>query len=401
MLSRKFLRLIFVFCFLSHGCILQSMGSNDLIDEIKNLHIENVDDDGYYSDSEDGAGYTYKELFPLTIPKEKNNKECVVLARGIHFSPSKFNQGDISQMRRADEASKDIFSSAAYDLAQKSLGSQDDQKSIKKQALQVRKLIKSLPKKDRDKFQEIYSNQYDIFHRNLGADAHEGIFKKFRSKNNPQVSVAENFLHAGKYASGMKYLGKGVKSLDPKYDAEGKPKHPYLGKLFIILVSIDQIKDLAPYFVVHGHANDDIRISYHFSNNILEEREVAFPGLIPGDCIVFSMPIRVPSFKGDYKDFYEKKFGLSKRAYDARKKIITGKSKNQKDLKKETVESLLKKKILPHIESQLKNHIEVECKKRNIKIVYKQLDGSFGEVLPSLMNANNCKKRISNQKRNN
>lgn len=382
---------LFLICFsLSIAPIAQPMEQH--VDDVVLRGMQHLNiDDSYDSDSEDEQGYTYQGLPHLAIPDNKRGTVCIPLSRGIHFSPSKFIRHQRSQLRKANDAGKEIFSSAAYDLAGQPLDS-ENKRAVQEKAIKIRDQIKQLPPPARNLFQEIYSNQYDGFHRRLGTDSDGGIFKQFESKKNPQVSTSEDFFHAEKYASGYKFLGTGVESLDPAYDASGKPRHPYLGKLFAILVSANQIDELAPYFVVHGHAHDDITVFDHFRKNVLSEREVALPGLIPGDCVVLSVALRVPSFKGGYKPWYEEKFGMSKSSYLRRQKLLAA--------GKKTIEPLLMDVILPHIARKMKEHIANECAAKNIQLVYKQLDGSLGQTVPSLVNATDYKNRMKQYKNN-
>ena len=346
----------------------------------------------YDSDSEDEKDYEYPGLPALTIPDNKQGKECIALSRGIHFTPSKFNRRQRSRMRKANDAGKAVYCSAAYDLAGQPLDSANRAK-VREKAIEIREQIKEMVSEDRDKFQQIYSNQYEGFHNRLGTDSDGGIFQEFESEKNPQVSTSEDFFHSEKYGYGLKFLGADVKSLDPEYDVSGKPKHPYLGKLFAILISRNQMDKLAPYFVVHGHANDDITVSDHFRKNVLSEREVSMPGLIPGNCVVLSVPLRVPSFQGPYKPFYAEKFGISKKVYSNQQKKLANKQSV-------ATEYLLTKYILPHMAAKMKEHIENECAAKNIRLVHKQLDGSFGQPLPSLVNATDYKRRIKQQREN-
>ncbi len=394
MFSFRFLAIFFSISFLYTSHTVLTMQASDIEDIIQHTEQLTLDDDSYYSDSEDEDEYEYTGLPSLEIPEEKHNNDCIPLVRGIHFSPSKFTRQDISEMRRENNTGQDIFCSAAYDLANEQVGSSHNINAIRKHAYKIRKTIKKSLPEDRNKFQEVYTNQYDIFHRNLGKKAKGKLFGLLKSKSNPQVSTGENFLHGSKYAFGLKFLGSHVEILDPAYDNQGKPKHPYLGKLFVLLVNTNQIDALKPYFVAYGHAKNDINISYHYSKNILEEREVSFPGLIPGDCVTLSIPVRVPSFKGDYKPWYQEKFGISKRAYNSRKRVlITGKyfknsTKDPIEVKKNTVKSLLEKNILPHLEQKLKKHVRKECRDKNINLVYKQLNGAFGSKLPTMFDIN-------------
>lgn len=404
---------LFLIYFLCAFQLVQPMGKQEAPDELapapravlNNINPgkqeESDDEDApvYDSDSEDEDGYEYKGFPGLDIP-DACAGECIPLARGIHFSPTKFTKEDRSRMRRPDDPGIPAFSSAAYDLAGIPLGSTKNTGAVLAKALEIRELITRMPEADRARFQQLYSNQYDGFHRRLGTNEGNGVFQPFQSKFNPQVSTAENFFHAEKYASGMKYLGADVELLDPEYDDKGKPKHPYLGKLFVMLVQKDKLEELDPYFVVQGHAADDITISTHFSKNILAEREVSFPGFVPGECTVLSVPIRVPSFVGDYKTWYQEKFGLTRRVYNVRKRMITtgaflkAEKRSPEVVKANAVKTLLMNYVLPHVETQLKAHVKAECESRGIRLVYKQLNGTFGPSLPSLVNAADNKKQI-------
>ena len=206
-------------------------------------------------------------------------------------------------------------------------------------------------------------------------------------KKNPQVSMSEILPPAEKYAAGLKFYGSEIEPLEPEYDETGKPKHPYLGKLFVALISEAKIQELDPYFVVWGHANSRIRINTGYRSDILIEREVAFPGLVPGDCVVLSVPVRVPSFAGEYQPWFQDKYGLSKKVFD-NKRIIFQKADNgtqkSEEEKAAAVRSLLEGHIIPHLAKILQQHIATECAAHGIRLVYKQLNGDFGPTLPSV-----------------
>lgn len=158
-----------------------------------------------------------------------------------------------------------------------------------------------------------------------------------------------------------------------------------MGKFSVILISSSCIKELDPYFVVWAHANNLITISDFYARNILSEREVSFSGFIPSDCVVFSVNVRMPSFVGDYQDGYEKKYGITKRIFTIRKKMLL-KAGNAEGRQK-TARTLLEDVIIPHLEVQFKKHVEEVCKKKKIVLVYKGLDGELKNALPSLVNA--------------
>lgn len=388
-IKRYFLLIILFSCF-SYGMD----GSVCLHDDSKAASSSSLatrDDDGYWSDSEDEEGYSYKGLSSPKIPA-KIGRRCLLLERGIHFSPSLFTKERMSRMKRHDDAGKDHYSAAAFDLTNDvPLGEPGDNVMVLMKAKSCKKFISSLPQSERNTFQQTYSNSDDTFHKKLADPKSEPPFNRFISKRNPQVSTSEVFRHAIKYALGLKYLGQGREPLDPAYDAQGKPRHPYLGKLFVFLVDERKVKELDPYFVVQAHANYEITINDYFRKDVLSEREVSIPGFIPGECVVFSIPVRVPSFKGEYKSWYHEKYGISNRIFNARRDILlTGKSansnKSSEELRKHTVQSLLEKVILPHLALRLETHVKQACVQRGIDVVYKTLNGEFGPHLPDFWN---------------
>jgi len=347
---------------------------------------------GYDSDSEDERDYQYQGMPQVRLPNDPV-KRYLFVSRGIHFSPTYIEKQKRSQMCKTDEAGMPIYPSAAYDIAGQPLGSSDAPELLHQAGLQIRHIISSLPEKKRHMFQEIYSNNYDGFHNRLARPCAQGIFNQFTSQKNPQVSTSEYCPHSARYAAGVKFLGAGVKHLDPEYDGQGKPKHPYLGKLYVILIDEQRIGELSPYFVVWGHANNLIKVSDHFRKNVLVEREVSFPGFIPGECVVLSIPLRVPSFTGDYKPWYQDKYGLTSRVFNNKKKMIAGiaikkgDKRTADELKTAGVQDLLEKYIVPHLAEKLFSHVRDECQKKGITLIFKKTTDGFGESLPDLVNA--------------
>ena len=357
----------------------------------------------YDSDSEDEAGYVYHGLGHLTIP-EGMGERCLAVMRGVHFSPASLSKQQRSHMRKTSQAGQTIFSSAAYDVAHKPLGSIDADGSVQAAATSTREKIKGLPEAKRHVFQELYSNNYDGFHNRLSKPDPQGIFSQFTSQKNPQVSTSEYCFHAVRYAMGVKYLGSGVEPLKPEYNSQGKPKHPYLGKLYVMLVDEAVLEELSPYFVVWAHANMLIKVSDHFRKNVLVEREVSFPGYIPGRCVVLSVPVRVPSFEGEYKQWYFNKYGLTKLVYNNKKKMITsgksskkikGDTRTEEEVRTHAVSDLLEKYIVPHVNDKLMEHVRQECAEHHKTLVYKKLGDGFGATLVPLANVSSLRQAIA------
>jgi hypothetical protein len=346
---------LFLFSGSTYSCHNKADTQSNSVDQLTNqmdmLALENE----YQSDSEDEAGYSYGGLPALS--DELPNGPVVLLGRGIHFSTS-FSKKNISESRRKNEKGVPIYARAAYECSEQA-----------QEVEKIRRLISDLPKEKRCELQEEYVKSYSSF------------LRKFL--HNPLISTSEDLEHAARYAAGLKFNGL----LKPEYDKYGKPKHPYLGKLFVILMPQERVADLDPFFVVASHANGDITIPSYPSKNLLAEREVTFPGLIPGDCVVCSVNVRVPSFKGEYKDYYNKKYGLTSQIYSRRKKRFTKPGRFQFE-SNECAKTLLKDVIIPHVANQLLTHVNELCHSSATSIVYKDLSPSgFSESLPTLQEA--------------
>ena len=338
----------------------------------------------YDSDSEDESDYEYEGYDNLEF-FGKEESECVVFYRGIHFATSIFEKEDRSKARKNCKAGEPIFSLATYDLAEVKCTNKDE-KIKKKTLVPIAEGIKRfiMRQKRRDYFQERYSNNYNKFIWVLKAKTESKL------KKNPQVSTSESFTHAGKYAFGKKFFCDDFKKLKPEYDMTGKPKHPYLGKIYVILVDVSNLEKLNPYFVVHGHANKKIKISNHFSNNILSEREVSFPGFIPGCCVVFEKAVRLPSFAGEYRKYYEQKYGMTKKSFENRKGKLRkkpDKTDPEASRKRVTTVNSLIEKVINHMAETLQEHVEEECSKNGVNIVYRGLGDGFVDKLPDLEDA--------------
>ncbi len=347
----------------------------------------------YDSDSEDEDAYKFKGYKHLTFfDQHKAGERCIVISRGIHFSPSKIDKQHRSTMRRHDDTGEPIFSNASYDQAHVEIGEEEHLQDVREKAVALYEAISGFSPKERNKFQEMYTNNYDGFHKRLGTCEEGGIFSTFASQKNPQVSTSEDFKHSGKYAAGLKFLGTGVEKLNPEYDKTGKPRHPYLGKILMILINESMIGELDPYFVVWAYANNFIKVFTHYTKNILTEREVSFPGFIPEKCTVFCISFRVPSFEGSWHSWHIQKYGLTKRQYNMKKRILTTGKVNKNDTRpaeevRQKNTTLLIEQIVTHLKEKLKSHVEQDCKSRGITLIYKDLHNGFGSAPSSLVNA--------------
>lgn len=388
---------------------------------------EETSSDESSSDSESEENYQYQPFInnpQKKIPSEDEKQEIAVMNqklhqgenvsffdypkisvaffRGVHYLKNIFSQEEHRKLRKQSQIGKTVYASAVHELTNISpVDEAPDSQLLQKEARNLRRTINELKQEKTIEpvsgsgklrmfktpyaaFQQLYTNSYDNFHSAMQAQQPKEVFGKFKSNRNPLVSTAEGeALHGGKYGGGIKGFGKEGKRLMPNYHQEtGKPKHPYLGKIYVILISAPELLDIDPSFVLKMHANNEITITTHFSNNILTEREASFPGFIPGQYIIYERNVRVPSFQGPHKDYYLDKYGLSKEKYENRQKKIFQTRRGTPE-RKEVVDEILNL-IIKHMSKQLLAWTQNAAYERDSFLMYRDLDGGFSFAPPNL-----------------
>lgn len=396
----------------------------------KHFDHEETSSDESSSDSESEENYQYQPFITnpqKRIPSEQEQQEIaamnqklhnngkvsffdypsisVAFFRGVHYLKNIFSQEEHRKLRKQSQIGKTVYASAVHELTNTTpIDDAPDTRLLETEARNLRRTINELKQEKLvdpiagsgklrtfnnpyAAFQQLYTNSYDNFHAAMKNKNPKEIFEKFVSTRNPLVSTAEGeALHGGKYGGGIKGFGKEGKRLMPNYHQEtGKPKHPYLGKIYVILISAPELIDLDPSCVIKMHANNEITITTHFSNNILTEREASFPGFIPGQFIIYERNVRVPSFQGPYKDYYLDKYGLSKEKYENRQKKIF-QTKRGTPERKEVVDEILNL-IIKHMSKQLLAWTQNAAYERDSFLMYRDLDGGFSFDFPNLAQA--------------
>lgn len=344
------------------------------------------------------------------------NRFCLTFSRGIHYLTNRMTQSQRQAYRQSSQVDKPMLSSAAIDVLKvtavdphaATIAEQNSAgKSIREKiralndgdptAPLVTSSIRSPEKhkNPRDALQQRYTNGYQPFHdfltTHVGEEGH--FLERFSSKCNPFVSCSDLALHPIKYALGHKAFGKSDKELNPGYrETFCKPMHPYLGKVCLILVSLSKLPELDPSFVLSMHAAFDITVSTHFSNNILPEREVSFPGFIEREYVKCEMQVRVPNFQF-YKPYYQRKYGLSKHIFDSFKEKISGTLHCSEE--RDAVLSKLYDHLSNHYSKKLERASHFFSKAMGAVLVYKGLDHSF-KFEPALVEE---AKRLNDEKR--
>jgi len=263
------------------------------------------------------------------------DERVIVLYRGVHFLENQFSQAQRQQYIQTDHTFCSMYASAVYERAH--LGyDQVDHPLLRANAQQVADQINHLNDEDecivnrrhfwnqRYAFQQLYSNDYERFFQQLRQPSgdYKPIFENFNFTKNPLISFSDRVKHPGKYGFGLKNYGHN-QALSPHYNLQGQPHHPILGKLYGIILDETLVEELMPLNVMKAHHSQALNLKTHFRNDILSEREISIAGVIPEECVVFEMPLQVPSFSGAYPNYYKEKYGLSKTRYQNYKTIFT------------------------------------------------------------------------------
>lgn len=145
------------------------------------------------------------------------------------------------------------------------------------------------------------------------------IFDGLLNGDCPFVSTGDNPRHALKYAYGMKfYQGHYHERLKPSWDADGKARRPYIGKVYASLHGLEEYMEDNPNHVPSMNLTGRIVVG----NMISDEREATFPAFIPANRTVIEHIAKMPSFPGDsaevgYRKVHLLKYGLDEEAFGA------------------------------------------------------------------------------------
>jgi len=290
-------------------------------------------------------GFLRDDNDPNQLPEFLLNcstKFCLHFYRGISYYTNQWNQPSRRHNKSTDEATRPIFSYAAYKGANIKI---DDVRIVKTEDMEPSlnhhaSLILTKKKELENKancfwegwksnrpflnglhlFHDIYTNSYDSFQMFL-RETESGI------NGNPLVSTSENPRHPFNYAMGNKvYQGHENKRLRPRWNVDGRAERPHSGKVYSILIPLEELGSSAlvsvPQLNYQGHIS--------VNNIIISERETSFWGKIDGRYVVEQKVARYPSFDKPYNSKYLKKYGLSKPEYDAFRELLACHSPHSK-----------------------------------------------------------------------
>lgn len=198
-----------------------------------------------------------------------------------------------------------------------------------------------------------------------------------RNAKNFYVSTGNTPRHALRYAYGVKYYeGHGHARLRPRWRSDGRAERPYSGKVYVSLHPVSDYLADGPMDVVILNRNAKTKVYA----NIAYEREASFPGYIPADRIVAEHIARYPSFVGDYRPEFLRKYGLSKAEYDTFKRLIMNNAPHS-DTNKKAKHSLGEWLVRYH-EARLVEMARSLAAAAGMLLVYRDQNGFLARELP-------------------
>jgi len=196
-------------------------------------------------------------------------------------------------------------------------------------------------------------------------------------RSHPFVSTADEARHAVRYALGNKPIAaeKGFR-LRPRWRKDGKPQHPYSGKVYTSLHPLrDYLSPYAPSHVWSGRKTGSLAINNHIS----KEGESSFLAMLKHDRVALEQVIRWPSLTTQ-KDESEE-FGLSaekRQMYRTLLETTAPHSEEQKSMKSDHLGPWMEKYFVDLIDRRTR----AEAVRRNQKLIYRGLDGNFQSKPP-------------------
>lgn len=232
-------------------------------------------------------------------------------------------------------------------------------------------------------FQHQFSNGIDNFLnklRVLRQNYPNSWGQYFSSALNPFNATSSTPYHACRYAQGMKSYYQ--QSLVPSYLQDGSIAHSHLGKVYLL---ISPLSDYLGQSLVHHVPLMDRQARVKIGGNIAPEKEHTWLGAIKGGRVQYQQPIKMPSFKGDYKQIYEAKYGMDEPLFKAFQYLLQTFPKNSNfysskgnviDLNDEII-SLLQEWIACHLEMVLIQKAKQIASERGQVLVYLNNDNQL------------------------
>jgi len=362
-------------------------------------------------------------LTPATAAQLVDSKFAVAQYRGLFYSRSRFTHDARADHRNLDEVDRPIFSAAAlaegqfgqagYHYLQNRPERRTDldiyQRELQLEGLRIQSKLASLRQQpiteevrgnlpratDRlqpitlaDASTHLFSNDYDGYHELLKNRASDNplapLVRGLPNDSNPKVSTGDVPTHAARYAYGLKpYKGKEDDILEPQYGDQGRPRHPYSGKMYVLVHPLADYQDeTGPSQVVplQNEGRTNVRL------DIVPERESQFEGMIQNDRVKGHMKAKFPDFYKPYERSISDRYGLTETLYADFKTALAKTESGTTE--RVFVESLLSNYLAQHSELRAIETAADAAEKQGARLVYRTGPRSFGTEPPAIGTSN-------------
>ncbi|MCA0402300.1 MAG: ankyrin repeat domain-containing protein [Proteobacteria bacterium] len=314
--------------------------------------------------------------------------------RGITYQTTKWNKPSrIAHRKDESEIAKPLFSNSVmsslglgffndYENAAEKIKSK--QAEIESQAKLLREILLCMREPKGYTFrhysynclahliQNVYTDDYDGFHKLI--KEHPVLKELFLNGYNPFISMGDIPYHAEKYAHGIKpYKGHEPFRLRPRWQENGQAERPYSGVVYTSLHPLTDFNKEGPLHVVSLNRNAEIKLEDELM--IVAERESCFPSYVPEGRVFHKHMAKYPSFKGQYKQIYLIKYGLTSELYYKFKQQLAGAKPHSEEMK--NFKKTLGEWLCSFHEVKLIELARREAEKRAGILIYRDVDGGF------------------------
>lgn len=316
------------------------------------VDYENTSDEDSSDSEEDTFRVVNKDLLKKNYPHQ--------FARGVHYSPDYYDTQDRNDFKYPESHKETVYSRAISELADKLEKKSDDTLDFEhadelvKSYFEMLKITSDKTEYDENhkaknrkidgetaKFESLY---HHFIHVYVNRNGYNTLFNKggmandfnFCSNGNPTLSVTRNIEVAFRYGSGerinhtSRFFGKLRRST-------GAFKHRHLGFVQFYLVSSDYYKK---------HAADVDKLSkakkISIAHNYRFNQEVLFESSIPAEYVLGYQIFSLPSFRSDWSEDTQRKYGLNKTDYEKCRKSLLDAAEN---FQTDEIEKIIKKLI--------------------------------------------------------
>lgn len=225
-----------------------------------------------------------------------------------------------------------------------------------------------------DQMQQLYSNEYDLFHTFLKSEI-KNSDSIFLNDMNPLVSTADiQSSHSERYAYGIKpYAGHEHERLRPRYDGKtGRAIRPHSGA---VLLTMHPLSDYARND--HNHIVSMCMLNkIIIDQRIIPERECSFYSFVEQGRLFFIHKAKYPSFNHAKRPkFFLHDYGINDELYRLFKEIIT--NTNPHDNKQRLAILLLGEYLAMYHTLYLLRYSHEKAKEKNYVPLYRDKYGNF------------------------